>query len=342
MGETFPMKGGDGAHSYAKNSQYQKKASDSVKGMIDEAVIESLERESMSGTVAIADLGCSVGPNTFFSVQNLMEAVQKKWPSETLEFQVFFNDNFGNDFNALFAALPPERGYHAAGVAGSFHGRLFPRNSITVVHSSHALHWLSKQPQGVPNEGRIHYVGAPDEVVRAYSDQFKEDFKSFIVTRAAEVVRGGVMLLILPATREGVPTANYPAGFLFSYLGQTLMDLANEGVVDKGKIDGFNLPIYVPSVGEVRKMIEKNGCFTIEKMELTKPRGSDDGPIDVPELIMHLRGGMQEICALQFGDYAVEKMFDKMSEKRQHMSEFMQSNYRREDGTQLFLVLKRK
>ncbi|KAG6401843.1 hypothetical protein SASPL_138711 [Salvia splendens] len=151
-----------------------------------------------------------------------------------------------------------------------------PRNSITVAHSSHALHWLSKQPQD-------------EVVVRAYSDQFKKDFEGFLASRVVELVRGGVLLLLLPATREGVPSANYPTGFLFSYLGQTLMDLANEGVVEKAKIDGFNLPIYVPSVGEMRKMIEKNGCFTIEKMELTVPRGSDEGPIDVPELIMHFK-----------------------------------------------------
>lgn len=179
-------------------------------------------------------------------------------------------------------------------------------------------------------------------MVRAYSDNFKNDFEGFLAARAVELVRGGVMLLLLPATRKGVPTANYPTGFLFSYLGQTLMDLANEGVVDKAIIDGFNLPIYVPSVGEMREMIEKNGCFTIEKMELTVPRGSDEGPIDVPELIKHLRAGMQEIFALHFGDYVVEKMFDKMSEKHLHMSEFIESSYRRDNGTQLFLVLKRK
>ena len=69
-----------------------------MKDEIKEAVIGSLDAEPRSTKVAIADLGCSVGPNTFFTVQNLIEAVQKKWPSETLlEFQVFFNDHLGND-----------------------------------------------------------------------------------------------------------------------------------------------------------------------------------------------------------------------------------------------------
>lgn len=119
-------------------------------------------------------------------------------------------------------------------------------------------------------------------------------------------------------------------------------DRLAQGVVDRAKIDEFNLPIYVPSVGEMRKEIEKNGCFSIQKMELTIPRGKDDGPIDVANLIMHLRAGMQGVFAAHFGDSVVEKMFDKISAKAQEMSNFIESSYDRNSATQLFLVLKRK
>ncbi|XP_047977538.1 loganic acid O-methyltransferase-like [Salvia hispanica] len=340
MGETFPMKGGDSEYSYTKNSKYQKLASDAVKEMIEEAVVRSLDVESMSTKVAIADLGCSVGPNTFFTVQNLIEAVQKKWPSETLEFQVFFNDHLGNDFNTLFASLPLERQYYAAAVAGSFHGRLFPHRSITVAHSSYALQWLSKQPQGVHNEGRIHYPGAPEEVVKAYSDQYEKDLSCFMSARAEEIVKGGVLVLVVPGTPDGVSHSNHPAGVLFSYFGYSLMELANEGVVDKDKIDKFNLPVYAPEMGEMKRVIENNGCFSIEKMELTDPRSKVDGPIDVASSIMHMRASLEGVFLAHFGDSVVEKMFAKVSDKAQEMSHVFESGYIK--STQLLVVLKRK
>ncbi|KAG6404120.1 hypothetical protein SASPL_136360 [Salvia splendens] len=341
MGETFPMKGGDSEYSYTKNSNYQKLASDAVKDEIKEAVIGSLDAEPRSTKVAIADLGCSVGPNTFFTVQNLIEAVQKKWPSETLlEFQVFFNDHLGNDFNTLFSSLPPERQYHAAAVPGSFHGRLFPRSSITVAHSSYALQWLSKQPQGVHNEGRIHYSGAGTDVVKAYSDQYEKDLSCFMSARAEEIVKGGVLVLVVPGTPDGISQSDHPVGVMFNYLGYSLMELANEGVVDKDKIDKFNLPIYAPVMGEMKRVIENNGCFSIEKMELTDPRSKVDGPIDVAKLIMHMRAGMEGVFSAHFGDSVVDKMFAKISDKAQEMSHFIESGYSK--STQLLVVLKRK
>ncbi|XP_057804905.1 loganic acid O-methyltransferase-like [Salvia miltiorrhiza] len=339
-GEAFPMNGGDGTHSYSKNSQYQKLASDAVKETIQEAVIENLDTESMSSTVTIADLGCSVGPNTFLAVENLMEAVEAKRGSKNdLEFQVFFNDHSANDFNTLFASLPADRQYHAAGVPGSFHGRLFPRNSITLAHSSYSLQWLSKPPQGVANEGRIHNSGASEDVVRAYSDQYEKDLGVFMSARAEEIVRGGLLILVVPATPDGVSHSLLPIGVLLTYLGYALMELANEGVVDKCKIDGFNLPIYYPTQGELRRLIEKNGRFSIEKMELSYPFAQLTTEINAAPLIMQLRVTIEGLLTTYFGISVVEKVFSKMLAKTEEISMHFKAGH---DQTQLLLALKRK
>lgn len=215
------------------DSNLQKQASDSAKGLIQEAVIQNLDTEkilSISTTITIADLGCSVGPNTFFAVQYLIESVESKLSpsSKNLEFQVLFNDHAANDFNTLFTTLPPGRQYYAAGVPGSFYGRLFPANSITIAYSSYALHWLSKQPRGPPNKGRIHYIGAPEDVIKVYSDQFSRDLGVFMIARAEETVSGGLMFLIMPGIPEGLPHSDFPGGFLTNFLGSSLMELANE------------------------------------------------------------------------------------------------------------------
>ena len=73
---------------------------------MSEAIAESLDilNFSPSTSVRVVDLGCSVGPNTLFVVQNILEAIQLKYNknqalnSQIPEFLVFFNDHVSNDF----------------------------------------------------------------------------------------------------------------------------------------------------------------------------------------------------------------------------------------------------
>ncbi|PKI34322.1 hypothetical protein CRG98_045284 [Punica granatum] len=115
--ESYPMNAGDGSYSYNKNSYFQRAATSTAKEKIDEAIATVLDITLFSSgpraSFTIADLGCSVGPNTFIAVQNIIEAVRKKYGSQAPDFQVFFNDHTANDFNTLFASLPPERNYYA-------------------------------------------------------------------------------------------------------------------------------------------------------------------------------------------------------------------------------------
>jgi SAM-dependent methyltransferase len=194
---------------------------------IDEEIAEKLDVLSFSSTtktIRLADLGCATGPNTFFAMQNVIKAIIHKYqslsPTSPLpEFQVFFNDQVSNDFNTLFVALPPERKYFAAGVAGSFHNRLFPESSLHFVHSSYSLQWLSALP---------HYTSAPDEVFHAYSTQFAKDMDNFLNARAKELVPGGMMVLILSGIPKGMPYSQLPAGTMYNLLATILMDMAAE------------------------------------------------------------------------------------------------------------------
>ncbi|XWS48261.1 hypothetical protein CRYUN_Cryun13aG0059700 [Craigia yunnanensis] len=72
------MTSGDDPNSYAKNSNRQKVAADRAKAVVLEAIIENLEVEEktpISSKFQIADLGCATGPNTFFAVNTIIEAV---------------------------------------------------------------------------------------------------------------------------------------------------------------------------------------------------------------------------------------------------------------------------
>ena len=220
--------------------------------MIHDAVIDKLHiNEILSASSShniifrIADLGCSVGPNTFSAMKNIIEAVQQKYQqsqgdhhsfsTQLPEFQVFFNDHVTSDFNTLFSSLPAERPYLAAGVPGSFHDRLFPSSSLHVIHSSYAIHWLSKLPKELLdknspawNQGRVHYVNAPDEVCKVYAAQFAKDMAKFLDARAKELVLGGLMVLIMPSVPNGLFYSHLPSGVMFDLFGSSLMDMAKE------------------------------------------------------------------------------------------------------------------
>ncbi|KAA8529782.1 hypothetical protein F0562_034118 [Nyssa sinensis] len=352
--ESFPMNGGDGPYSYAKNSVYQKAASDVAKEMIDEAIAEKLEIKILtatSNTLRIADLGCAVGPNTFMTMQNVLQAIERKYQNQDLtfkkpEFNVFFNDHAANDFNTLFASLPPDRQYFAAGVPGSFHGRLFPESSLHLVHSSQALQWLSKVPEGLLdknspawNNRRIFYTTASNEVFNAYEAQFIKDMEVFLKARAEEIAVG-LMVLNLPALPDGIHRSQLPFGLLFDFLASSLRDMVNEGLMNEAQLDSFNLPVYAPSPKEMALQVERNGCFSVERMELTDPASKINGPVDARKLIMHLRAGTEGVFSKHFGHEIVAEMFERCLGKSAKLSSLLESSNMK--GAQLFLVLKRK
>nr|QTZ19612.1 putative S-adenosylmethionine-dependent methyltransferase At5g37990 [Bixa orellana] len=344
--ESHPMNGGDGTFSYSKNSYLQKEGSRFAAAMVSAAIAEKLDIEklsSASNVFRMADLGCSVGPNTFFYMQNILEAVQHKYLSlglKTLipEFHLFFNDHAGNDFNTLFASLPPEKQYSAAGVPGSFYGRLFPKSSLHFVYSSFALQWLSKVPEEVLdknspawNKGRIHCINAAEAVANAYTAQFTKDMKVFLDARAKEVVAGGMMVLITPSVF---------VCFFLDLLGSSLMNMAKEGLISEELVDSFNLPVYTPSPKEMSKVVEENDCFSIERMELANPWSGINSPIDGKANSMHMRANTEAILSKHFGSEIIDELFNRLHKKIDESSDLLREASR--EGTQLFVVLKRK
>lgn len=221
---------------------------DAAKEMIKEAIGNKLDfktlglMDSSSCKFQIADLGCSVGPNTFIAMQNIIENVDLKYHSQqhqnsnsTLEFQVFFNDHSNNDFNTLFTTLPVSRKYFAAGVPGSFHGRLFPKSTLHFAYSSYALHWLSQVPREIVdstspawNKGSIYCTGLVKEVAEAYSAQYKNDMESFLNARAEELVPGGLMVITMPARQNGITMSEIAEVRLWDMLGTCLIDMAKK------------------------------------------------------------------------------------------------------------------
>ncbi|CAI9095410.1 OLC1v1031359C1 [Oldenlandia corymbosa var. corymbosa] len=256
MAESFAMNGGDGMYSYTKNSEYQKEGSNAVHELIKEAISKSFDTKLIASIsnnrFCLADLGCSVGPNTFFNMETILEAIKNKHNNNNninvgrtcdttkLEFQVLFNDHVSNDFNTLFANIPPEKEYFAAGVPGSFYDQLFPCSSIHFAYSSYSLPWLSKVPEELLDRyspawsgTKFQSMGASPEVCISYASQFKQGMKNFLDARAKEIVPGGMMAIITPGVPDGIDSSDIFSAILFSFVESSLVDMVNEVMISE-------------------------------------------------------------------------------------------------------------
>ncbi|KAG6545912.1 hypothetical protein Mapa_012567 [Marchantia paleacea] len=97
------MTKGNGAMSYAQNSNWQAICMEqiwpTVLGLVD---LMKLPDDDMA-TITIADLGCAPGRNTINNVETVLKKVKERYRNGHIpEFQAFFQDLHDTDFNTLF------------------------------------------------------------------------------------------------------------------------------------------------------------------------------------------------------------------------------------------------
>ncbi|CAN6544039.1 unnamed protein product [Malus baccata var. baccata] len=216
---------------------------------------------------------------TSYATNSLLSTSSNPPPS----LQAFLNHLPGNDFNTVFRSLPgfykklKEEGKlgpcFITATPGSFYGRLFPNNSLHFVHSSYALIWISEAPKGFITEAgeglnkkNISIAKTSSSAVCAeYLEQFKKDFRVFLRSRIEELVPGGSM-----------------------------------GLIEEEKLDTFNTPYYAPTTKEVEDVIEAEGSFTFQSLEVF--RNEWDSYLHKP------------ILASQFGEANMDDLFRRFEE----------------------------
>ncbi|XP_047968241.1 loganic acid O-methyltransferase-like [Salvia hispanica] len=310
------MNGGDGAHSYVKNSSYQRGILEAATAIIEEEIATKLDIST--NNFCIADFGCSTGNNSFPAMHTIIEAVRKNYESSDLktpEFVVCFSDLVSNDFNTLFSSLPPGRSYKAAAVAGDFHGRLLLPSSVHFTYCSWSLHWLTEVPKAAEGLKSVWHGGEErKEVYDAYLEQFERDMESFLQCRAVEMVEGGVMALLIPSVPAyWDPQKEYTVGSLADLLRSSLLDMAKKGKLSKEKSETFNIPYNVPTPGEVRAILQKSNSFTLERMESLK----SGTLLNVDGHVAFFRAVHQNLLTYEFGAETINETFDLFKKKLQ-------------------------
>ncbi|KAK3418770.1 salicylate carboxymethyltransferase [Eucalyptus grandis] len=342
--QVLHMNGGMGETSYANNSLLQRKVILMTKPIMEAAVtaLFSTATTNFPASFAIADLGCSTGPNSLFVVSEIISIMIDLYSAkkhELPELQVFLNDLPGNDFNTIFSNFLPrfqeklkeqiksKNGAWAtlscffSGVPGSFYGRLFPRESLHLIHSSYSLMWLSQVPQGLEgNKGNIYMArSSPPKVLTAYYEQFQRDFSTFLECRGQELVVGGRMVLTLLGRRSDDPSSK-ECCYIWELLAAALNEMVSEGLIEEDKLDSFNIPQYTPSPKEVREEVQKQESFSIDCLEVSEVNWSVVNTNFDPNVVLEDRGYDMARCMRavaepllvdHFGEEIIDEVFKR-------------------------------
>nr|AIY26015.1 SAMT [Jasminum sambac] len=331
VSEVLHMNGGHGDSGYASNSLIQGKVISMTKEVREEAITSMYCNMFPATTICVAELGCSSGPNALLVATEVMRTVEKirrkLGRQSSPEFQIYLNDLPGNDFNSIFQSLPrvvqelkEEIGpCFFAGVPASFYGRLFPTMSMHFVHSSYSLMWSSQVPKGVGNLNKENIYMAstsPPSVIQAYYEQFQKDFSIFLRCRSEELVDGGRMVLTFLGRASDDPTSK-EGGHIWHLLAIALEQMVSEGLIAKEKLYSFNIPQYIPSPLEVKKEVEKEGSYTINRLGASEinwaacGENNNEGGYSVAKC---MRSVVEPLLIGHFGEAVMDILFRKYGE----------------------------
>ncbi|PHT60465.1 hypothetical protein CQW23_02828 [Capsicum baccatum] len=91
---------------------------------------------------------------------------------------------------------------------------------------------------------------------------------------------------------------------------------------------------------DMTKMEEKNGCFSIERRELTYPKSKLVDEADAKTLMTNLRAVLEGLIINHFGSEIAKEACARTILKSEEISTWMKANY--EKSCKLFIALKRK
>ena len=208
----------------------------------------------LSSFITVLDCGSATGLN---SMKALRPALQMFRETSQTPIQVHHCDLPDNPWSVLFSnALVSPHSYmsvpntYVAGIGRSYHGRVMPANSVSLVYSSHSLHWLSVRSQV---RGQLkRYVEEDPEFhaeLRALSDA---DMNNFLGNRAEEMMVGGRM--VLQVTGSMLPD-------MPRY--QVLQRMQSEGLISAEPLQRYSVFTYPATPDSIRSILSRHPTLSL-------------------------------------------------------------------------------
>uniref|UniRef100_A0A0R0IDD3 Jasmonate O-methyltransferase n=1 Tax=Glycine max TaxID=3847 RepID=A0A0R0IDD3_SOYBN len=186
---------------------------------------------------------------------------------------------------------------------------------------------LGSSEASLLNKGHCYVVNkSPPVVYNSYLKQFQQDFKLFLKSRSEELVPGGAIVLVLLGRNE-IPRRNG-----WELISLILNDMFLEGLIEEEKLDSFNIPVYEPTLEEIRHAIQEEGSFVVLRLEiLILPldeglnEGGDDsflaGNIKAELIAKHMRAILEPLLSTKFGAEVINELFIRYEKKTMQLME---------------------
>lgn len=87
-----------------------------------------------------------------------------------------------------------------------------------------------------------------------------------------------------------------------------------QGLIEEKKLDEFNIPQYTPSPAEVKEVVENEGSFSVDRLEVSKVNWNvyeNDGDYNVTQC---MRAVAEPLLVNQFGQAIMDKIFQRYRE----------------------------
>ncbi|KAK9101111.1 hypothetical protein Scep_024541 [Stephania cephalantha] len=177
-------------------------------------------------------------------------------------------------------------------------------------------------------------------VPRAYYEQFKHDFYSFLHSRSEEVIKGGRAVLTLTGRRTDDPSCDENCA-PWKMITLALKDIAEEGHIEEAQIDSFNFPYYAPSAAEVQDIILLQGSFSLTRLEgfeigwdsnMTTGNTSFDNLRRARYVSKYVRAVSEPMLSSHFGALVMDALFQRHIER-------VAEHYNKEEPTFNSLVI---
>lgn len=190
-----------------KGAGYYSKATGGAKDVIDHGkslvlgAIEAIGQTDNTRPFTMSDMGCADGGTSLDMVGEALCAIRARWPERPI--QMVYTDLPRNDFSQLFQmvhGLTDVESYigtvdnlYVMASATSFHQAMFAPATLDLGFSATASHYISDRPCQISDH--VHMVGASGEERRAYEEQGRRDWETFLRRRSDELAADGRLVL---------------------------------------------------------------------------------------------------------------------------------------------------